>query len=577
MSALPLSPSLDAVPSRRPLRRLGQHVADGLARRPRRIWLFAFALIAVASVISARQIIVERADEIARVEARAHLAAVMITAHLERIFDLADANLQSLDRTPESRSLTVEGDAQDLGRWLGTLVGPGRLFSAIAVTDAEGRVVARDREAPDLAPDLSNQPYFLHHRANRAADLLISAPVRARAGRTATVPVSRRLETRSGAFVGVVVARLPADQLIDLYRALGTISISAHLLDGTTLAGTSFAELKDAAFSPKDDAKLILGHARLDHRPVMVTIGLDRDAALTPWRKSRDGTLVLTLVFILTVAGAFLALERQLHALAQARFAAEAADRAKSNFLAHMSHELRTPLNAVIGFAEIMGHEVFGPLGDHRYTSYVRDIHLSGEHLLAIINNVLDLAKVSAGRWQVDLRIVSPSEVATDIRRILAAEADSRRVTFELELAPGVPPIRCDRRMLNQILLNLASNALKFTPEGGTVCLKVGLANGRLVFEMADNGIGMTPDEVQRALEPFADDDSPLTRKANERGLGLPLARAFAELLGGRLRIESTPGYGTKATLVLPIGNRSENDGEEWRARRDSNSQPSDP
>ena len=159
--------------------------------------------------------------------------------------------------------------------------------------------------------------------------------------------------------------------------------------------------------------------------------------------------------------------------------------------------------------------------------------------------------------------MVSPTEVLTDIRRALSAEADARHIALELEFAPGVPAIRCDRRMLIQILLNLTSNALKFTPEGGTVRTRVAPVDGRLVFEVVDNGIGMTRDEVRRALEPFGDDDSPFTRNARGRSLGLPLARAFAELLGGGLRIDSTPGHGTKATVVLPVGNSAENGGED--------------
>ena len=157
------------------------------------------------------------------------------------------------------------------------------------------------------------------------------------------------------------------------------------------------------------------------------------------------------------------------------------------------------------------------------------------------------------------------------VARVLAQEAAARRITVELDAAPEVPTIHCDRRMLNQILLSLAGNAVKFTPEGGTVRRRTAMVSGRLVFEVTDTGIGMTEQEIRVALEPFGGDDSPLTRKARERGLGLPLARAFTELLGGRLGIESTPGSGTKATVVLPLGNRGDVEREDWRAREDSN------
>jgi len=379
------------------------------------------------------------------------------------------------------------------------------------------------------------------------------------------------------------------DQLADLYRALQPLSVVAYRLTATPLAQTAESGLAthsaDAALlerlgaSPTgtfetvaNDRPRIVSYARLDQWPVAIAVEFDLDAALAGWRTSRNAMLALALIFIVTIVGAFLIIERQIAALAAARVAAEAADRAKSHFLAHMSHELRTPLNAVIGFAEIMGQEVFGPLGSPRYHQYVRDIHLSGEHLLTTITNILDLAKVSSGNWRVDRRTVAPGEVADEVRRLLAPEARSRRVSLGIELAPTLPTLESDRRMLTQMLLNLTGSALRSTPEGGTVRLTARLRDSTLVLQVIDTGPGMSPEEIRMALQPLGSADSVLTTKFRDAGLALPLARAFAELLGGRFQIESAPARGTVVTVVLPLGNISLSSMESWRARRDSNS-----
>jgi two-component system cell cycle sensor histidine kinase PleC len=593
MSALPMSSTFAASPEVRRRRRLPRLADLGLSRRPKRIWFFALALILLVAATAGQRIAGERTDELARAEERTRFAAIMLKAHLERIFDFADANLKSLDDTPATASLTIDRGRQDLSARLAALTAPGQLFVNMLITDAEGRVIAAGRSDTEPPPDLSLRTYFLRHREDRSPALMISEPMRTRPNGL-TVPVSRRIETRQGNFDGVVVAGLRSEQLIDLYRSLEPLSVSAHLLDGTLLAqppesmpvgqrlATALAQR--LALSPAetfetnaDGRSRIVTYVRLDRWPVLVAVEFDHNTALAGWRASRNGILILALIFAATVIGTFLIIERQIAALAAARVAAEAADRAKSHFLAHMSHELRTPLNAVIGFAEIMGQEVFGPLGSQRYHQYVRDIHLSGEHLLTTITNILDLAKVSSGHWKVDRRLVSPAKIATDVRRLLGPEARSRRVALSVDLDQSLPTLLSDRRMLGQILLNIVGSALRFTPEGGSVSLTAKVLDAALVFHVIDTGPGMSREEIQVALQPLGGAGSVLTTKSRDAGLALPLARAFAELLGGRFRIESAPGRGTVVTVVLPLGNISLSAMESWRARRDSNSQPSDP
>jgi two-component system cell cycle sensor histidine kinase PleC len=233
---------------------------------------------------------------------------------------------------------------------------------------------------------------------------------------------------------------------------------------------------------------------------------------------------------------------------------AEAASKAKSQFLANMSHELRTPLNSVIGFAEILSSEGFGPLGDKRYLSYAKEIGDGGRNLLTIINNTLDLSKIELGTADVAFRPVDPVAVVRGAVQQLDRQIQDSGVAVSMEIDPRVPAMQSDETKLKQILLNVISNGLKFTPSGGRVTIKV-VASGddRLVrFEISDTGIGISADDVPIALAPFGQVDSALNRRYQGAGLGLPLAKGLAELLGGTLEIAGAPGSGTTVAIILP-------------------------
>lgn len=233
---------------------------------------------------------------------------------------------------------------------------------------------------------------------------------------------------------------------------------------------------------------------------------------------------------------------------------AETANRAKSEFLANMSHELRTPLNAVIGFAEILENQMFGEMGDPRYGDYAHDIRTSATHLLGIINNILDLSKVEAGRLELIDAPTDVHDVLSSCLNIVKATANAGEVTFDIQGPAGLPYLLADERMLRQILLNILSNALKFTPVGGRimVTLKSEPENAAYKIVIADTGIGMTAENVKKALTPFGQVESSLSRKYDGTGLGLPLSRSLIELHGGRLTIESEPEKGTTVTLGFP-------------------------
>ncbi len=238
--------------------------------------------------------------------------------------------------------------------------------------------------------------------------------------------------------------------------------------------------------------------------------------------------------------------------LADARDAAQGANEAKSVFLATMSHELRTPLNAIIGFTELMQASLFGPIGHPKYAEYIDDINRSGSHLLALINDILDLSRLDAGRADLVDEAFSPAQLIRDVCRFLEPLARHGGLTIATDLAPALPKLRADLRRVKQVLLNLLSNAIKFTPAGGTVTIRADEDHGRIQLVVCDTGIGMSKDDLPRALERFGQVDTRLARKYEGTGLGLPLAKQLVELHDGTFDISSAPGVGTTVALVFP-------------------------
>jgi signal transduction histidine kinase len=232
------------------------------------------------------------------------------------------------------------------------------------------------------------------------------------------------------------------------------------------------------------------------------------------------------------------------------------ASRAKSEFIARMSHELRTPLNAIIGFSEMIREAMIGPL-DARYRSYGADIHSAGRHLQNVINDILDIAKIEGGRLELQDEPVSIIDALESCRRIVAPMAEATGVALSLDVPPSLPLMRCDALRFRQILLNLMSNAVKFTPSGGFATVAAAIEDGFAIITVADTGIGMRQEDIAIALEPFRqvsnDAGRVLTRRFGGTGLGLPLAKTLVELHGGTLAIESAPRRGTKVRIRLPL------------------------
>ena len=238
-------------------------------------------------------------------------------------------------------------------------------------------------------------------------------------------------------------------------------------------------------------------------------------------------------------------------ALEKAKAEAERANRAKSGFLANMSHELRTPLNAIIGFSQIIKDGVMGP-GRAVYAEYARDIFNAGEHLLAIINNVLDISKIEAGKTELHDEMIDPANLIDESIAAVRLQAETKDITLESAVPIGLPLIRGDTLRLRQVLINLLSNAVKFTERGRvTISAAFDVARG-FEFVVADSGIGMSPEEITKSLEPFAQIENAISKKYAGTGLGLPLANGLVALHGGRLEIDSAKGSGTTITVRLP-------------------------
>ncbi len=240
-------------------------------------------------------------------------------------------------------------------------------------------------------------------------------------------------------------------------------------------------------------------------------------------------------------------------ALLRAKEDAEFANRTKTEFLATMSHELRTPLNAIIGFSDLMGDEMLGPLGNAKYKDYMGDISDSAQHLLELINDILDAAKIEAGQMLLAEEVVDPQQLIESVRRLVAPRAERAGLNFEIRLADDMPRLRVDKTKIKQILINLISNAVKFTPEGGRILLSAKAAeSGEFLFLVSDTGIGIAAEDIPQAMAPFGQVDSRLSRKYEGTGLGLPLVKSLAELHGGRFELVSQLDVGTTVTLRLP-------------------------
>ncbi len=268
------------------------------------------------------------------------------------------------------------------------------------------------------------------------------------------------------------------------------------------------------------------------------------------WPNSDVGIIVMR--DVTATERKFIELEERAESYEQEKNIAETVSQQKSNFLANMSHELRTPLNAINGFSDIINREVFGPVGDPRYKEFASNILFSGQHLLSLINDILDLSKIEAGKMELNIESIEINKLIAQALQIVNVRAEDAKLKLIYD-AVELPQIKADSRAIKQILLNLLTNAIKFTPEGGVVKLIAEAHPSQLVLRVADSGIGISQDDIKRLAQPFQQVGDSSAQKSEGTGLGLSLSKSLVELHGGRFTVESMLGKGTRVSFTLPM------------------------
>ena len=557
-----------------------------------------FGALLVAAVLGAAGLLIWDLREKAMAEAERDLSSLtlILASEASRTFQGIDLVIQSVIDQHRIGEMTSAEEfkqrlaSQDVHLKLREKLSGAPQLNAVGMISADGHLLNSSRYFPLLDIDLSDRPYVRALREDRRLTTHISEPVSNRADGMWSVFRTRQIRRSDGELIGIVVGAVATERFEDFYRtiavqrgtALGLMRsdgtwISRH--PATRVMGSTFLDqellrrvgdpstsLTRRRVSMVEGTRQVMSLRAVADLPLIVTARFAEEEILADWRRQASviATIaigcMLALIFMIMLLIKRARLYEAMHRVArerdeaaQARQRAEAASRAKSEFLANMSHELRTPLNAIIGFSQAIEGQIFGAGAMSRYIEYARHIHDFGRHLLALISDILDMSRVEVGRYELRDETLDVPEFIESCAAMVRSQAETGRVEFVVALERGIPPLRGDRRALIQVVLNLLSNAVKFTAPGGRVTLRAHVDDaGRFNLVVADTGIGIGPDVLPWVFEPFQQGDPTISRKYGGTGLGLSISKSFVELHGGRITIDSAPGKGTTATIVLP-------------------------
>jgi signal transduction histidine kinase len=515
-------------------------------------------------------------DELAaRVRTAANGYAASVGAQLRMIDQMLVYAAADYERDPARFEITF---------WLQRL--PPSLAPQLAFVGSDGVVRQSSLGLDAIGVSVADRAYFLVHRGADSGRTYVGSVADDGLGRGRALHISRRVNDRAGRFAGVLVFAADPGMLLDVLDRLkvGVQGRGSVLREGgfpiVRVSGfrreTDFTELRadPERFESADAANMghlyegeVLRASRgIDDYALIVDAEGNVAEALAEIAQRRQliwaGAAVLTLAILALFLTMTLdlgrltrlraQLERRNGQLGEAMRVAEEAVAAKSRFLANMSHELRTPLNAILGFSDLLKSGICGPL-NQRQAEYAAHIHSSGNHLLALINDVLDISRLDLDAYALSPERIDLAATVAGCVRTLSVAAEAKGVRLAADISEALPGVNADERALRQVLLNLLSNAVKFTPAGGRVAVAAGLRpDGALAVSVADTGIGIPPEDMARLFQPFQRAENTRRHDADGTGLGLVISRRLMEKHGGSLDLASELGKGTRATIVFP-------------------------